>query len=278
MLDFHVGWQSFAITFREGFEALLVVFGLELFLTERAKQVASTYVKMSFAFRMSLLIGTSIALVFALPITAIALNEVRAVFYNDWIRLAMVATIAVFILTLCVTFENSATFPKSVVWEGRIKRANYSPWMIALAAGIIVYREGIETIMFMVGVIITSANTSPQEVGTGIALGIVLALSALALVYCGFRFARELVPVRAIMLFISALLFWLVMHFVGSTVKVMQSMNFLPKTEPSVDWTALFYANWEMLAVEALVGFVILVTMLVRHWRQSVRTLGNSGL
>lgn len=270
-MDLSVGWQSFAITFREGFEALLVVFGLELFLTERANAIAKNYLKVSITARMSLLIGTAIALMFALPVTALAINEIRAVFYNDWVRLAFVASIAVFILMLCATFEYHASFPKSDKWEGRIHRAGYSPWMIALAAGIVVYREGIETILFMVGVIIASANTSPQEIGAGIALGSLSALSCLGLVYCGFRFAREFVPIRGIMLFISGMLFWLGMHFVGSTVKVFQSLKLLPVTVPTVDWTAAFYANWEILAAEATVGTGLLILMLARHWRQAIR-------
>jgi len=275
-MDFNVGWQSFAIVFREGFEALLVIFGLELFLTERARSVAATYVRVSFGFRIALLTGTAIALAFFLPVTALALNEVRAIFYNDWVRLAMVVSISLMLLVLCASFEHSATFPKSASWEGRIQRANYSPWMIALAAGVVVYREGIETIMFMVGVIITAASSSPDEIAIGIGAGIVLALGALSFIYCGFRMSRDFVPVRVIMLFISAMLFWLGMHFVGSTVKVMQSMNMLPRTTPAVDWQALFYANWEMLAVEAVVGFALLMFMLAKHWRRSVKTLGNS--
>jgi len=269
-MDYSVGWQSFAITYREGFEALLVVFGIELFLTERAVKTAGNYVKASFAARLSLLMGTAIALMFALPITALAINEIRAVFYNDWVRLALVGSIACFILLLCATFEYHASFPKSTVWEGRIKRADYSPWMIALAAGIVVYREGIETILFMVGVIIASANTSPVEIGSGIAMGIAGALTLLGITYCGFRFARELVPVRGIMLFISAMLFWLGMHFVGSTVKVLQALKLIPATIPTVDWTAAWYANWEILAAEASVGSALLILMLARHWKQSI--------
>lgn len=273
-MDWNVGWQSFAITFREGFEALLVVFGLELFLTERAKQIASTYVKMSFTFRLSLLIGTAIAVMFALPVTALAINEIRVVFYNDWVRLALVGSIAVFILMLCATFEHHASFPKSVTWESRIQRADYSPWMIALAAGIVVYREGIETILFMVGVIIASANSSPYEIGVGIGAGILFALLGLAGLYVGLRFARERVPVRGIMLFISAMLFWLGMHFVGSTVKALQALKLVPATGTNADWTAVWYSNWEILAAESVVGVVLLVYMLSRHWRQSIRDQG----
>ena len=269
-MDWSVGWQSFAIVFREGFEALLVICGIELFLTGRAQTMAVNYARASFVFRMSLLCGTAIALMFALPVTALAINEIRAVFYNDWVRLALVASIAVFILMLCVTFEQHASFPKSAAWETRIAQAGYSPWMIALAAGIVVYREGIETILFMVGVIIASANTSPEQIGIGIAFGVVGGLACLGAVYTGFRVAREKVPVRAIMLFISAMLFWLGMHFVGSTAKVMQSLKLLPTTVPSVDWTAAWYANWEMLAAEAGTGVVLLVYMLSRHWRHSV--------
>ena len=269
-MDWNVGWQSFAITFREGFEALLVVFGLELFLTERAKSIATNYVKLSFTFRVSLLVGTAIALMFALPITALAINEIRAVFYNDWVRLALVFSIAVFILMLCVTFEHHASFPKSEVWETRIRRADYSPWMIALAAGIVVYREGIETILFMVGVIIASANSSPQEIGAGIGTGIVFALLGLTGLYTMLRVAREKVPVRGIMLFISAMLFWLGMHFVGSTVKVLQALKLVPLTVPTENWTSVWYYNWEVLAAEAVVGIVLLVYMLSRHWRQSI--------
>lgn len=268
-MDFNVGWQSFAIVFREGFEALLVVFGLELFLTERAKSFAVNYVRASFGFRMSLLLGTAIAMLFALPVTALAINEIRAVFYNDWVRLALVGSIAVFILILCATFEHHASFPKSSGWEGRIARADYSPWMIALAAGIVVYREGIETILFMVGVIIASASSSPVDIGAGIAAGSAAALVGLGGLYWGLRFARDRVPVRGIMLFISAMLFWLGMHFVGSTVKVLQALHLMPATLAG-DWPALWYANWEMLAAEALVGSALLVLMLSKHWRRPV--------
>ena len=272
-MDYNVGWQSFAIVFREGFEALLVIFGLELFLTERARvtweAVASSYARVSFAFRMALLCGTAIALLFALPITALAINEIRAVFYNDWVRLALVASIAVFILILCATFEHHASFPKSSGWERRIKSADFSPWMIALAAGIVVYREGIETILFMVGVIIASASSSPVDIGAGIAAGSAGALLALGSVYWGLRIARDRVPIRGIMLFISAMLFWLGMHFVGSTVKVLQALQLVPATVAG-DWTAAWYANWEMFAAEAVVGSALLVLMLSKHWRRTV--------
>ena len=267
-MDANVAWQSFAIVFREGFEALLVVFGLELFLTERAKKIAVNYVRASFAFRMSLLLGTAIAVLFALPVTALAINEIRAVFYNDWVRLALVGSIAVFILVLCATFEHHASFPKSVGWQGRIARADYSPWMIALAAGIVVYREGIETLLFMVGVIIASASSSPTDIGFGIAAGTVGALAALSWAYVGLRLAREKFPVRGVMLFISAMLFWLGMHFVGSTVKVLQALQLVPATAAG-DWTSVWYANWEMLAAEAVVGSALLVLMLSKHWRRA---------
>lgn len=218
MQGLQTAWQTWLIMMREGVEAVLALVGLELFLVRQAKA------------RRGLYLGVALAVFVGLPFSAAVVTEIAIemsrLLFNEWIEFVLLIFAAAFMLAVAAMLADAPTLPRSPKWERRIEVAAGTWWVAALASFAIVYREGVEAILFIV-ILNPTLNVDPNA----LALGITLALVCLFAIYMGLRYsARSLVMLRPILIGVAIMLFVVGLHFVGETVGQAQKMDFLATT------------------------------------------------
>jgi high-affinity iron transporter len=242
------------ILLREGLEALLVVVALLAFLKKSGHQEKKKWIWSGVAtgIGISLMLGVVVKMLFS-----------SGAFGNNNFMIAGFTGIFAAVMLLYMTYwlHSNASITQ---WNHYIKTqstkalATGSLWSLAVLAFLAVFREGTETVLFLIGMA-SSIAIGDLLAGIGIAIVILLAVAYLML-----RFGVK-IPIRPFFLISSLLVFYLCFKFTGMGVHGLQLSGLLPATQiegfKSIDFFAI-YPTWagiipQLCLIIAAVAIVI---------------------
>jgi high-affinity iron transporter len=248
--------QTFIITLREGVEAALVIAIAIAYLKKIGRQelLSSVYRAFSAALIASF--------VFAWVFTRFQITEES---YEGWTLLAS----AVFVFSMVVWMNRHAKGLKGEI-ESHLQKGSGSEgsrWGIFLFVFLMVFREGVETVLLLSAV---SLNTSGILDIIGIALGLGLAI------LFGVSFVRGTIRInlRSFFKMTTAILMVVVFQLVLTGLHELSEGQILPssKTEMALIGPIVRDEVFFFIAILALAG-----AMLLLEWRNR-RTVATAGL
>jgi high-affinity iron transporter len=246
--------DAVTILLREGLEALLVVVALIAFLKKSGHEDKKKWIwsGVSTGIAISIVIGVIVQVLFS-----------SGAFGNNNFMISGFTGLFAAVMLLYMTYwlHSNASITQ---WNHYINNrstkalAKGSLWSLAILAFLAVFREGTETVLFLIGMA-SSISIIDLLAGIGIAIAILLIVSYLVL-RVGVK-----IPIRPFFLVSSVLVFYLCFKFTGMGVHGLQIAGLLPATDlnglTTIDALA-FYPTWEgiipqgMLIIAA-VGIVI---------------------
>lgn len=243
-------FQSFLIILREGFEAILVIGAVVAFL-----------IKMGHRERLhSIWVGIILGVVASLATAVILKTILAAMPASREIVEATTMLIAVVVLFSVSYWLISKV--EAAKWQKFI-RAKVTDALehgggkaLAVVAFLAVYREGAETALFYQALF----NEGPN-VGVPLALGIVVGLGVLAIIFTLFYRYGVKIPLRPFFTVTSVLLYYMAFVFMGKGIRELQEGNIMPITVipggPHVEAMGIYPS------VQTLTGQAILIVLLV---------------
>ncbi len=245
-----LGFTAFSIVAREGMEAVVVLAALLAGL--RGAHQAGT--------RKGIAAGAWLALAATGLTFWLSQTILRSLAHYGEKLEAVVSILAVFILFIVTNW----VFHKFywVGWNAKIRSLSKAAqgvetraWekLALLGVGFLtVYREGFETALFLQSLLM---DGNPAAAGVGIAAG---ALFIVAIGALTFRFGVKL-PYRKLLVVTGVLVVSIMVSFLGSTVRLFQTVSWLPvHPVPGLhlpNWTGLWlglYPSWEGLLIPPL--------------------------
>ncbi|MCD9026531.1 FTR1 family iron permease [Cohnella sp. NL03-T5] len=236
--------DAVTILLREGLEALLVVVALLAFLKKSGHEDKKKWIwsGVSMGIAVSIVIGVIVQVLFS-----------SGAFGNNNFMIAGFTGIFAAVMLLYMTYwlHSNASITQ---WNYYIKSrstkalAKGSLWSLAILAFLAVFREGTETVLFLIGMA-SSINIVDLLAGVGIAVAILVVVSYLVL-RVGVK-----IPIRPFFLVSSILVFYLCFKFTGMGVHGLQLAGFLPATDmngiTTIDALAI-YPTWEGIIPQGL--------------------------
>ncbi|GIP23624.1 FTR1 family protein [Paenibacillus sp. J22TS3] len=264
LADAQYTWVDAAlIPIREGLEALLVVGALLMYSKKAGSKQAGRWVIGGSAAGLLTCIGVGFAVAFFLTSSAFGRNNSLI---NGW-----TGVLASFLL-LYVSYwlhRNADVQRWKQFLAGKSSKALSGGKMfsIALLAFFAIVREGLETVIFLIGMVGKMPGTA---LAGGIAAGFgVLALCAVVIVKAGTR-----LPVRPVFLASSVIVFYLCFKFMGSGIHSLQMAGVLPSTvhEYLPEYAGIsLYPSWYSTFPQ-LIFVLVAVVVLLAHRTSSKRT------
>jgi len=248
------GWEAFfqslLIILREGFEAILVVGAVVAFL-----------IKMGHRERLhSIWVGLALGVVASLATAVVLKTLLAAMPASREIVEAITMLIAVVVLFSVSYWLISKV--EAAKWQKFIREKVTSALehgggkALALVAFLAVYREGAETALFYQALF----NEGPN-VGIPLALGIIVGLALLTIIFVLFYRYGVKIPMRPFFTVTSLLLYYMAFVFMGKGIRELQEGNVMPITViahgPHVEAMGIYPS------VQTLSGQAILVVLLV---------------
>jgi high-affinity iron transporter len=272
-----IGFTAFTIVAREGLEAIIIL--AALFAGLRGAEYASTRKGIAGGAWMGLLVT---AITFWLSRTIIhSLTR-----FGEKLE-AVVSVFAVIILFIVTNWVFHKVY--WVGWNSKLRSLSKSAqavsstrweWLALLGVGFLtVYREGFEMALFLQSLLLEGSKLA-VIVGSGVAVLFLILIGTLT-----FRFGVKL-PYRKLMVLTGALVVSIMVTFIGSTVRLFQTVNWMP-IHPVYslhlpNWSGLWlglYPSWEGLLIPPLalvyVGGVWLFNKLRSRRAESEIPLAN---
>jgi high-affinity iron transporter len=269
-----IGFTAFTIVAREGLEAIIILTALLAGL--RGVEYAST--------RKGIVGGAWMGLL----VTAITFWLSRTIIHS-LIRFgekleAVVSVFAVIILIIVTNWVFHRVY--WVGWNSKLRSLSKSAqdvqstrweWLALLGVGFLtVYREGFEMALFLQSLLLEGSKKAVM-VGSGIAVLFLIVLGALT-----FQYGVKL-PYRKLMVLTGLLVVSIMITFIGSTVRLFQTVNWLPihpvYTLHFPNWTGLWlglYPSWEGLLIPPLALVYVGGAWLFNRWRSQKAESGLS--
>lgn len=235
--------EAFAILFREGLEALLVIAALAAFLRRAGA-----------GGRISALYGGALAAIVA----SIGMAWIFVVWFdgvhNDLIEAGVIVLAAALLL-----YMSGWLFLRQ---DPRAWQADLNRWagkaldrgtIVSLAsiAFLAVFREGAETILFLYALASGAGGwTASLFAGLG------LATVALVAVFVAMQWLAMRLPLRPIFLVTSAFLFLIAIKLVGEAIQELQEQLIVPVHNdgvPDLVYTLGLNPSWEALSAQAVI-------------------------
>jgi high-affinity iron transporter len=248
------GWeaffQSFLIILREGFEAILVIGAVVAFL-----------IKMGHRERLhSIWVGIILGVIASLATAVVLKTILSAMPASREIVEAVTMLVAVVVLFSVSYWLISKV--EAAKWQKFIREKVTSALehgggkALAIVSFLAVYREGAETALFYQALF----NEGPN-VGVPLALGIVVGLGVLAIIFTLFYRYGVKIPMRPFFTVTSLLLYYMAFVFMGKGLRELQEGNLMPITVipggPHVEAMGIYPS------VQTLTGQAILVILLI---------------
>jgi high-affinity iron transporter len=248
------GWEAFfqslLIILREGFEAILVIGAVVAFL-----------IKMGHRERLhSIWVGLALGVVASL-VTAVVLKTLLAAMPASR-EIVEATTMLIAVVVLFSVSYWLISKVEAAKWQKFIREKVTSALehgggkALALVAFLAVYREGAETALFYQALF----NEGP-DVGIPLALGIIVGLALLTIIFTLFYRYGVKIPMRPFFTVTSLLLYYMAFVFMGKGIRELQEGNIMPITVipngPHVEAMGVYPS------VQTLTGQAILVILLV---------------
>ena len=248
------GWeaffQSFLIIVREGFEAILVIGAVVAFL-----------IKMGHRERLhSIWVGIVLGVVASLATAVVLKTLLGAMPASREIVEGATMLIAVVVLFSVsywlISKVEAAKWQKFIREKVTLALEHGGGKALALVAFLAVYREGAETALFYQALF----NEGP-DVGVPLALGILVGLGVLAIIFTLFYRYGVKIPMRPFFTVTSLLLYYMAFVFMGKGIRELQEGNIMPITVipggPHVEAMGIYPS------VQTLTAQVILIVLLI---------------
>jgi high-affinity iron transporter len=260
-----IGFTAFTIVAREGLEAIIILAALMAGL--RGAEYAATRKGIASGAWMGLLVT---AITFWLSRTIIhSLTR-----FGEKLE-AVVSVFAVVILFIVTNWVFHRVY--WVGWNSKLRSLSKSAqdvsstrweWLALLGVGFLtVYREGFEMALFLQSLLLEGSRFA-VIIGSAVAVAFLVLIGALT-----FRFGVKL-PYRKLMVLTGALVVSIMVTFLGSTVRLFQTVNWMP-IHPVYsihlpNWTGLWlglYPSWEGLLIPPLALVYVGGVWLFNRWR-----------
>ncbi|WP_256757013.1 FTR1 family protein [Cohnella sp. WQ 127256] len=212
-------WDAALIPLREGLEALLVVGTLLMYAKKSDSKAARRWVIGGSSVGALVCIAVGFVVAFLLSSSAFGHNNSLI---NGW------TGVLASVLLLYVSYwlhRNSDVKRWNQFLQSKSTQALTSGRMISLAllAFFAIVREGLETVIFLVGMV---GKMPGAELAGGIAAGFgILAVCAVVMIKLGTR-----LPIRPVFLVSSIIVFYLCFKFMGSGIHSLQMAGVIPST------------------------------------------------
>ncbi|MEK8131850.1 FTR1 family protein [Paenibacillus filicis] len=250
-------WDAALIPVREGMEGLLVVGALLMYANKAGSAAARRWVIGGSAAGVILCIGAGFAVAFLLSSGAFGRNNALI---NGW------TGVLASVLLLYVSYwlhRNSDVKRWNQYLSAKSSQAISGGRMasLALLALFAIVREGLETVIFLIGM---AGKMSGGELAAGITAGFgVLAACAFVVIKAGTR-----LPVRPVFTVSSVIVFYLCFKFMGSGIHSLQMAGLLPTTMqdylPELLSISL-YPSWVSTLPQLLLVAAGLIALLVQR-------------
>src|SRR5215208_6730796 len=252
------GWeaffQSFLIILREGFEAILVIGAIVAFLikTGHRERLRSIWVGIGLGLVASL--ATAVILKTLLS----AMPASREIVEGTTMLIAVVVLFSV--SYWLISKVEAAKWQKFIRVNVNSALEHGGGKALALVAFLAAYREGAETALFYQAMF----NEGPN-VGLPLALGIVVGLAALAVIFTLFYRYGVKIPMRPFFTVTSLLLYYMAFVFMGKGIRELQEGNIMRITvipgAPHIDAMGIYPSVETLTAQGILIALLIFATI-----------------
>ncbi|WKB37399.1 FTR1 family protein [Terrilactibacillus sp. S3-3] len=251
-------WDAALIPIREGMEALLVIGALLTFSKKANSKKAKRWVWSGTISAIAVCIAVGIIVSFLLSAAAFGNNNSLI---NGWSGVIA----SVMLLYVGYWLHRNADIQR---WNhfirSKTEQAMTQSRMISFAAlaFIAVLREGMETVIFLIGM---AGRMPAMRLILGIALGLGI------LVIIGFLMLKigVMLPLRPFFLISSLIVFYLCFKFIGSGIHSLQMAGVIPSTAadylPSMNSLSIF-PSWYSTGPQALFLLITLVIVAKGQW------------
>ena len=251
-------FESFLIILREGFEAILVIGAVVAFL-----------IKMGHRERLqSIWVGIILGVVASLATAVILKTILAAMPASREIVEATTMLIAVVVLFSVsywlISKVEAAKWQKFIREKVTDALERGGGKALAVVAFLAVYREGAETALFYQALF----NEGPN-VGLPLALGIVVGLGVLAIIFTLFYRYGVRIPLRPFFTVTSVLLYYMAFVFTGKGIRELQEGNIMPITVipggPHVEAMGI-YPSVQTLTAQAILIVLLVFAIVKTFW------------
>lgn len=256
----YTAWDAGMILLREGLEAILVLAALLAFLQRTGNEDKRKWVWSGVW--VGLLLSGIMAVILTYAIAQVAAGSARESIEG----IAGLLSVALMI-TVGNWLHNKSNIHN---WNQYIDKqmnralARGSLWSLFAVSGLAIFREGAETTIFYVGM---APSIAPSQLALGFGATFVLLL---ALGYAIIRFSAKL-PVRPFFLVASALIYYLVVRFLGESIHSLQVSGWVPthtaSSLPTIGAIGV-YPTWETTLPQLAVLLFIVIKVGVTQLRQ----------
>jgi high-affinity iron transporter len=249
--------QAAVILLREGLEAMLVIAALAAYL----KKAGATD-------RLVALYGGAVIAILASLVAAYLFQTLNEGEHNDLIEAFVILAAAALMLYvsgwLLVRQDPRA-------WQAYLKEraegalAQGTAWAIALLAFLAVFREGAETVLFIYALAGASGGWS-ADLFAGLAAGAV----GLVILFFVINAVASRLPLRAVFIVTSALLFLMAVKMIGDAVLEFQEQLIVPANPvASLGWMLEYGLNPTREALMAQGAVIVLAIATFLFWRRT---------
>jgi high-affinity iron transporter len=242
--------DSMLIILREGFEAILIVSALAAYLVRIGQRSRAPYLYAGAA----LAVAGSVALWMTTRSLLDMSGSAREAF-EGWTILA--ATGVLFWVSYWLVSKAEADRWQAFI-RSRVEQAvgRGALFGLGLLSFIVVFREGLETVLFYEAVVARARSASDQSL---LVSGFLTGCAALAALFVAFQRIGPRIPMRAFFNVTGGLLYFMAFRFAGAGIRELQEAGVVRQTP--CDWVpdSMFLAQWlgvfpyvEPLALQAL--------------------------
>jgi len=224
---------SLIIAFREGLEAFLVLGIILAFLEKADLSQFKKYAWSGFVF--GVIFSIVLAIVFTLIVDGFESEDLQ---YNISLGVLLFAIVLLTYMVFWMQHNSDIAIMKK-----KIELSNNQKWITMLIVFTAILREGLETVLFTLALIMDGENSS-----SNVLIGLVSGLSISGfLVWLLFKGSIK-IPLKQFFLYSSYLVLFIVAGLVSLLIKGMQSYEYLPTY-----LSPLYDSSW-LLSNESIVG------------------------
>jgi high-affinity iron transporter len=249
--------QAAAILLREGLEAMLVIAALAAYLKKSGAE-----------HRLVALYSGALVAILASFVAAWMFQTLNDGQHNDLFE-AFVILAASALMLYVSGWLLVRQDPRA--WQAYLKEradgalAQGTGWAIALLAFLAVFREGAETVLFVHALASSSGGWS-----AGLFAGLAAAAVALVFLFFVINYVAARLPLRAVFIVTSALLFVMAIKMIGDAILEFQEQLIVPANPiASLGWILEYGLNPTREALLAQGGVIVLALVTFLFWRRS---------
>jgi high-affinity iron transporter len=260
----YTAWDAGMILLREGLEAILVLSALLAYLQRTGNQDKRKWVWSGVW--VGLLLSGIMAVVLTYAIAQVAAGSARESIEGIAGLLSVVLMI-----TVGNWLHNKSNMNN---WNQYIDKqmgsalARGSLWSLFAVSGLAIFREGAETTIFYVGM---APSIDPLQLALGFGVTFILLI---ALGFAIIKFSTKL-PVRPFFLVATALIYYLVVRFLGESIHSLQVSGWVPSHTasgmPTIGALGV-YPTWETTLPQLAVLAFIIVKVILTQLRKTIST------